>query len=82
MNFLDILMTSPQYFYKESRGTGWENLFFDIKVKVCFVTVRHVFLLCDAGSLYVQCCARFLLVKCQLTASAQNEDKSRRENGN
>ncbi|KAL9988516.1 hypothetical protein ACROYT_G002971 [Oculina patagonica] len=32
------------------------------------------------GSLYIQCCARFLLVKCQLTASSQHQDKARREN--
>ncbi|KAM7434149.1 Anaphase-promoting complex subunit 5 [Porites harrisoni] len=32
------------------------------------------------GSYYVQCCARFLLVKCQLTASSQQEDKTRRDN--
>ncbi|XP_074624206.1 anaphase-promoting complex subunit 5-like [Acropora palmata] len=31
------------------------------------------------GSLYVQCCARFLLVKCQLAAPKHEEDKSRRE---
>ena len=35
-----------------------------------------------SGSFYVQCCARFLLVKCQLTVATQNADKSRRENGN
>lgn len=33
------------------------------------------------GSLYVQCCARFLLVKCQLAAPKHQEDKSRREYG-
>lgn len=31
------------------------------------------------GSLYVQCCARFLLVKCQLAAPKEQEDKSQRE---
>ena len=45
--------------------------------KQCYV--RHSL---SPGSLYVQCCARFLLVKCQLTASSQNQDKSRRETGN
>ena len=30
LNFLDILPTSPQYFYKKSMRTRWENLFFDI----------------------------------------------------
>ena len=29
--FLEILITSPQYFYKKSMGTRWENLFFDIR---------------------------------------------------
>lgn len=32
------------------------------------------------GSFFVQCCAGFLLVKCQLTASSQRQDKARREN--
>ena len=30
MKFLDILITSPQYFYKKSVGTRQENLSFDI----------------------------------------------------
>ena len=30
VNFLDILITSPKYFYKKSMGTRQENLFFDI----------------------------------------------------
>ena len=33
MNFLDILITSPQYCYKKSMGTRWKNLFFDLRVK-------------------------------------------------
>ena len=32
MNFLDILITSPQYFYKKNMETRLENLFFDIRV--------------------------------------------------
>ena len=31
MNFLDILITSPQDFYKKSMGTRKEKLFFDIR---------------------------------------------------
>ena len=30
MNFLDILITSPQYFHKKSMGTRNENLVFDM----------------------------------------------------
>ncbi|XP_020627681.1 anaphase-promoting complex subunit 5-like isoform X3 [Orbicella faveolata] len=39
--------------------------------------LSHVFY---SGSLYIQCCARFLLVKCQLTASSHHQDKGQREN--
>ena len=29
--FFDILITSPQYFYKESMGTRQDDLLFDIR---------------------------------------------------
>ena len=31
VNFLDFLITSPQYFYKKSMATRKENLFSDIR---------------------------------------------------
>ena len=31
MNFLGILITSLQYFYKKSMGTSKENFFFDVR---------------------------------------------------
>ena len=41
MNFLDILITSPQYFNKKSMGTIWKNLLFDIRgfKKMCLTEI-------------------------------------------
>ena len=33
VNFLDILITSPLYFYKKSMEIRKENLFFDVRGK-------------------------------------------------
>ena len=51
-------------------------------ILLCMCSTDLVFLDLYSGSLYIQCCARFLLVKCQLTASSQHRDKGQRENGN
>lgn len=50
-----------------------------IVLNFCSHSVLNIY----SGSLFIQCCARFLLVKCQLTASSQrHQDKARREKGN
>jgi len=51
-----------------------------LPTKAVTLVKRTMVQILSHSSFYVQCCARFLLVKCQLTVATQNADKSRREN--
>lgn len=51
-----------------------------LPAKAVALIKRTMIQILSHGSLYIQCCARFLLVKCQLTASSHHQDKGQREN--
>lgn len=81
---LDCLTTSCSHYMDNSAALAslyiaQIQLSLGLPEKAVALIKRTMVQILSHGSLYVQCCARFLLVKCQLTASSQNQDKSRRE---
>lgn len=81
---LDCLTTSCSHYMDNSAALAslyiaQIQLSLGLPAKAVALIKRTMVQILSHGSLYVQCCARFLLVKCQLTVSSQNQDKSRRE---
>ncbi|CAH3017657.1 unnamed protein product [Porites evermanni] len=82
---LNCLTTSRSHFLDNSAALATLyiaqiQLSLGLPTKAAVLVKKTMVQILSHGSYYVQFCARFLLVKCQLTASSQQEDKTRRDN--